>query len=367
MINNQNLLELINIFRNGTSDNKLIKSIIDNYQKYPLYIIKYVTIYFPVQIAEHIVNYIVMTNERKCELIDCVLQAHDVKLCEISLLKDFVCKNECGCYSRKYWRYMYINFLNVLKKNPAHFLFSYKMYDCFTTLVSRTDVIDISLHRFIESLSLNPKNWKIIIQFIRDVGLYSSEYGDIIFSMRDLILENDKLDKNNKNTHISEFQNRAMLGTVLRRYNDMQKNMSKITDNIFITDINGAGNVSILKDKNIQYVITLTKRSIFKISGISYTQIMIDDLATVNFISTTISTVEQVIEYIKNNKIVLVHCYKGMSRSVSFVILTLVKQGLSFQDAYDLVKKQRTIIDPNPEFLRQINDFIDKHNKILLN
>ena len=65
---------------------------------------------------------------------------------------------------------------------------------------------DDRLYVFIHALSKDPSNWKTIIKLIKDVELYSSDYGDIIFMMRDTILENDKLSEKNKNYIISEFQ-----------------------------------------------------------------------------------------------------------------------------------------------------------------
>ena len=140
----------------------------------------------------------------------------------------------------------------------------------------------------------------------------------------------------------------------------MQRRISKITNNIYISDIHAANNVSLLRDKNIHCVVTLTKKEIFKMSDIEYIQIMIDDIETVDFVGMTIGTVSKIDEYIKKNRIILVHCYKGVSRSVSFVILVLVKQGLSLNEALHLIKLRRTSADPNPEFIKQIIKFLNK-------
>lgn len=363
MIDNSKLSELINSFRRGDVDKHKIKSIINDYREYPQYIIKYITVHYPDYCADAVVKYIATTEERRCELIDCILSAYSIKVCDISSLKDFVCVDSCTCYSRECWGCIYDAFINLLTHIPNYFILSFNVNNSFTTLISKTDVVDEKLTVFVSELAKFPKNWKHVIKFIKDAELYSTDYGDIIFMMRDLILENDKLDKTVQNKMISEFQNRAMLGSVLHRYNDMQKNMSKITDNIYVSDVEGAKNVAILKDKNVQYVITITKKSIFRISGIEYTQIMIDDVGTVNFIDETIDVVDKVVEHIQNDKIVLVHCYKGLSRSVCFVILVLIRIGLSYEDAYNAVLKGRGIIDPNPDFIRQIEQFVSREIK----
>lgn len=361
MIDNSKLSDLINNFRRGEVDDHTIKIIINNYREYPQYIIKYITIHYPAECADAVVKYIITSSERQCELIDCILSAYSVKMCDISFMKNFVCVDNCACYSRECWRYIYDAFIELLITNPNYFILSFNVYNSFTNLISKTDVVDEKLFLFVSDLAKFPKNWKYIIKFIKDTELYSTEYGDIIFMMRDLILENDKLDEKKQNKLISEFQSRAMLGNILHRYNEMQKNMSRITNNIYVSDIEGVKNVSIMKEKNIQYVITITKKSVFRISGIEYTQIMIDDVGTINFIDETLTIADKVVEYVQNNKIVLVHCYKGLSRSVCFVILVLIRTGLSFEDAYNLVSDGRVKIDPNPEFIHQIEKFVTMH------
>ena len=57
---------------------------------------------------------------------------------------------------------------------------------------------------------------------------------------------------------------------------------------------------------------------------------------------------------ISENKNILVHCYRGISRSVCFVILVLMHQGSTFKQAYKIISDKKHNIDPNPEFIRQI-------------
>jgi predicted protein tyrosine phosphatase len=361
MIDNLTLSYTIQKFRTGNVDKNLITDIIDNYREYPQYVIKFLTVYYSSDTADAVVNNIITTSERRSELMDCILSAYNVRLCDNSLFKNMVCLHGCECYSRKCWNDIYKKSMSILSENQNHFLSSFNTYNSMLTLVSKTDVLDDSMYHFINDISTNPKNWKTVIKFIKDSELFSSEYGDIIFMMRDLILENDKLDEKMRNKHISEFQNRAMLGTVLHKYNDMQKSFSRITNNIYISDIGSAKNVSILKAKKIHYVVSLTKKVIFRIDGIEYTQVMIDDIGTVDFIGATLDTVVDVMKQIKQNKTILVHCYKGLSRSVCFVILVLIHQGMTFDEAYAAIKNNKYAIDPNPEFIRQIIDYVSSH------
>jgi len=359
MISNTKLLLIIDNIKKDCVDKNCIKNVIDEYQIYPQYIIKYITVYHSQISAECIVKHIINIKNKRCELMDCVLNSYNIKMCEIPALNNLVCIGECRCYSRDIWINMYKIIIDVLKKDPNLFLTSSNMYRSLTTLVSKTDVMDSSLFDIVKILSKNPKNWKIVITFIKDVELYSTNYGDIVFTIRDLILANDKLDNTKKNKNISEFANRALLGTTLRRYNEMQKSMTKINDKLYLSDISIAKNVAIIREKNIQNIITITKKSIFTVSGIEYTHIMIDDVGTVNFIENTLTIVLKTIEQLKENKVTLVHCYKGLSRSVCFVLLLLIHQGMTFDEAYARIHKKKQTIDPNPEFIRQIMHYYD--------
>ncbi len=60
-------------------------------------------------------------------------------------------------------------------------------------------------------------------------------------------------------------------------------------------------------------------------------------------------------ELLKNNHVVYVHCTAGMSRAAATVIIYLYYyQYMSFEDAYDLVKKHRSIICPNVGAIKQV-------------
>ena len=68
-----------------------------------------------------------------------------------------------------------------------------------------------------------------------------------------------------------------------------------------------------------------------------------------------------------NNKPVLVHCHRGVSRSATVVIAYMMKfKNIGMLEAFNFVKIQRPIIDPNFGFLIQLQAFeeqilISKH------
>lgn len=51
---------------------------------------------------------------------------------------------------------------------------------------------------------------------------------------------------------------------------------------------------------------------------------------------------------IKNNGIVYVHCRQGLGRGPTMAIAYLIKTGLTFEDAYAMIKKVRVFINPRP-------------------
>lgn len=62
-----------------------------------------------------------------------------------------------------------------------------------------------------------------------------------------------------------------------------------------------------------------------------------------------------------NGKNVYVHCAMGISRSASVVIYHLMRiSGLTFDQAYTIVKNKRGIIQPNEGFVRQLKDLEKK-------
>ena len=58
------------------------------------------------------------------------------------------------------------------------------------------------------------------------------------------------------------------------------------------------------------------------------------------------------------NNVVLVHCALGVSRSVTIVIMFLMRTfGLTLQESLDFIKCHRHRADPNPGFIKQLEQF----------
>lgn len=62
-----------------------------------------------------------------------------------------------------------------------------------------------------------------------------------------------------------------------------------------------------------------------------------------------------IITSLKENKKILVHCYAGISRSVSIILAFLIKYAnMSVNNGLKKIKKIRNIIQPNQSFLKQL-------------
>ena len=314
-----------------------IKEIIREYKSYPLYLIKYIFTLYPKNSSREALDYIVKSVERRSDLMECILTSFTVKLCEIpdisfdcniirmkydilelerTINSDTQDNERCNCMDRKHWTYLYNFFMELINKDDRFMFDSYNVNYSITNLVSQTDVADNKLADILKKSINIPERWRSLLLFIKNTGLVSYAYGDMIFSIRDAIIMNDREDEKNKDIKIIKFKDRVLLSVLLKRYNEYHRNMSMITDNMYITDINGASNTDLLKDKNIDYVVSLTKQSFFKASNVKYIQIQIDDIESADFLVLTLDYADKVIELILQDKIILVHCYKGVSRSV---------------------------------------------------
>ncbi|XP_067843790.1 dual specificity protein phosphatase 19 [Heptranchias perlo] len=89
-----------------------------------------------------------------------------------------------------------------------------------------------------------------------------------------------------------------------------------------------------------------------------YKSISILDLPETAIISYFHECFEFIEQAKAQNGVVLVHCNAGVSRSASVVIGYLMCiYGLSFKDAFSVVKNARQVTNPNPGFMEQLKNY----------
>jgi protein-tyrosine phosphatase len=141
----------------------------------------------------------------------------------------------------------------------------------------------------------------------------------------------------------------------LERWNRISETISFICDNIYLSGIQYKPE-DILSN-NIQYIINVTPdfKKPDNISETNYFQFSIDDEPNVKILN-YLNTSNQIIEKAqKENKNILIHCHMGVSRSSSIIIGYLImNKGMTYKQAFDLVKSKRVWIDPNIGFVNQL-------------
>ena len=138
------------------------------------------------------------------------------------------------------------------------------------------------------------------------------------------------------------------------KYNDIDE----ITENIYLGNLCGAGDIDLLKKLGIKKVLSLLE----EFGWPKYNE-------SDNFIHKTINVhdfdQENIIKYfgecfnfIKGDDKILVHCAAGASRSASVVIAYIMYiKKMSYKDALEFVRSKRFVVYPNPGFRDQLQLF----------
>lgn len=126
-----------------------------------------------------------------------------------------------------------------------------------------------------------------------------------------------------------------------------------ITNKLFLGDMFDANNEIMLKEKKINCIICLAEEVNISINNPNI------NIYKYNFqdnyffdISLYFHEIEQIID---KEKIVLVNCAAGISRSSTIVIAYIMKQyEINLKDTFMYVKNKRNIICPNKRFLKYL-------------
>ena len=132
--------------------------------------------------------------------------------------------------------------------------------------------------------------------------------------------------------------------------------INKITDKIYLGDIDGAREINYLKKQGIKYIINLagTMFSPEYEEGL-FTRKMIEimDFPKENIFQ----YFKECIDFIEKADKIYIHCMAGVSRSASIVIAYIMwKEHKNYNEAYSFVKKYRFIY-PNYGFVFQLKYF----------
>lgn len=142
---------------------------------------------------------------------------------------------------------------------------------------------------------------------------------------------------------------------------------SQITANLFLGSQYSLVGLKRLKALGITAIINMRMNPIFeesKYEGFKYLHLPTLD-NTPPTLDILIKGAEFADKEIKAGGKVYIHCRQGLGRGPTMTIAYLISTGLTFDDAFALVKKVRTFINPRPgqiERLKELELYYQKNN-----
>lgn len=148
--------------------------------------------------------------------------------------------------------------------------------------------------------------------------------------------------------------------TYLMPYWSTKYSGSQITENIFISDLPSAFNREALQERGITHVVNMIigVDSLYP-NDFVYKNIPSRDIETQDLQQYFQECIDFINEAIRLGGKVLVHCSQGISRSATIVIAYLISEGMTYEEACQLVKEKRSVTNPNPGFRQQLMNFAE--------
>lgn len=146
------------------------------------------------------------------------------------------------------------------------------------------------------------------------------------------------------------------------------KELFRILDHLFLGNAETAADLKLLQDNNIRYVLNVTPNlpNVFETEntlGIKYMQIPIEDCVNENLSAYFDDAIGFIDEARRNHRACLVHCRAGISRSVTVTVAYLMQKfSVPMMTALDFVKKVKTDVSPNFNFMGQLMEFQSRLN-----
>jgi predicted protein tyrosine phosphatase len=131
--------------------------------------------------------------------------------------------------------------------------------------------------------------------------------------------------------------------------------MSQITDKIWIGSYGNVTNDTFLKDNQLTHIIScaieLPQLPSDSSGSDRFRVNIVDDVVTDDTIVYFIAAARKLHDWVSRGHRVIVHCFAGISRSVSVVLAYFIMyHKMSYKDAYTFVKSKRPQANPHPGF-----------------
>ena len=146
-----------------------------------------------------------------------------------------------------------------------------------------------------------------------------------------------------------------MMSEYKKRRDNFYPEIDMIEDNLYLGNEDAAMNKDLLKSKEITHVLAVgTYLEMRFPDDFVYENILVED--------SPFQDIQQffkrAFKFIKNAKVVFVHCAAGVSRSATIVIAYIMfSKKMSFEEAHNYVKEKRGVIYPNEGFKTQLQAF----------
>ncbi|CAF0948541.1 unnamed protein product [Rotaria sordida] len=151
--------------------------------------------------------------------------------------------------------------------------------------------------------------------------------------------------------------------TTTPNQNDIDNHpMTHIIDGLYIGSESNAKNLEELSSEQIQCIVNVTSHvPLYHSEQFQYCHLPADDTQKQNLLEYFDQAYSFIHNAIENNEKVLVHCVAGISRSPAIVIGFLMRYAkMNMNDAYDFVKRKRSIVSPNLNFMGQLLEYEKK-------
>ncbi|EKM57957.1 uncharacterized protein PHACADRAFT_139436 [Phanerochaete carnosa HHB-10118-sp] len=134
--------------------------------------------------------------------------------------------------------------------------------------------------------------------------------------------------------------------------------MNEVILNLWLGDLPSAQNTKKLRENNIHSVLSAMRGKVIIEETFNRLQISIDDTENEDILKHLVVAITFIQAELDKGRGVLVHCVAGISRSTSVVVAYLMySRGLGPEDALSLIRKARPQVEPNDNFLAQLQVF----------
>ncbi|KAH9599843.1 Dual specificity phosphatase [Trypanosoma melophagium] len=133
----------------------------------------------------------------------------------------------------------------------------------------------------------------------------------------------------------------------------------KVLGFLYLGSLRTAQTVTVYQDLNIGYILSVARDLDVRVEpGMHHLVLPVDDLPGEDFRQLFDKAFDFIDKAKKDNKGVLLHCFAGLSRSVTVAAAYLMNRlGMTRDDALDLIKQARPAAQPNPGFMEMLGDY----------